>query len=216
MSPNTNALVQSQGSSSSAIYNKVLSILQPVQGRLLDLGCGRGEFLKLLSQRGWADTNGCDGFKFEGIEKSGSSFALADLNKALPYENSTFDVVTAIEVIEHLENPRHLIREATRLLRPGGVLVVTTPNIESFTSLISLIFRGYPSAFADACYPAHITPVLEIDLKRMLGENGLIKIQASWSEEGRMPGFGLHWQAVLPFLKGSRFSDNIVMKAMKR
>ena len=143
------------------------------------------------------------------------AFKQADLNGALPYTDQSFAAVAAVELIEHLENPRRLIRESHRVLKPGGVALVTTPNLESFTSLISLVLRGYPSAFSEDNYPAHITPVLKIDLRRMFREAGFTNASTSWSGWGRIPGTPWHWQALSGRGGGRRVSDNYALWAAR-
>jgi 2-polyprenyl-3-methyl-5-hydroxy-6-metoxy-1,4-benzoquinol methylase len=62
----------------------------------------------------------------------------------LPWEASAFDAVVAGEVIEHVVNTDHLLREVARVLRPGGVLVITTPNLASLENRIRLLLGRYP------------------------------------------------------------------------
>ena len=66
------------------------------------------------------------------------------------------DAVVAVETIEHVENPRAFVRELTRLARPGGLVVVTTPNQLSLLSLLTLVTKGQFNAFEEApgLYPA--------------------------------------------------------------
>ena len=77
------------------------------------------------------------------------------------------DVVAAVEVVEHLENPRAFCRELARIVKPGGWVVVTTPNQLSLLSLLTLVVKQRFSAFQDVSYPAHITALLETDLRRI-------------------------------------------------
>ena len=140
-----------------------------------------------------------------------------DLNAACALPAASFDSISAIEVIEHLENPRMLAREWFRLLRPGGKLLVTTPNPESLRSLLSLVVRGHFVDFTDPCYPAHLTPVLAKDLERMLKEAGFARIEINFSERGVLPHFTARsWQGLsCGLLAGKRFSDQLVATAEK-
>jgi len=74
-----------------------------------------------------------------------------------PYADASFDTVLCCELIEHLfEDPMHMMSEINRILKPGGHLVLTTPNIGSLRS-ISAILLGYHPAF----FPAYIRPRVE-------------------------------------------------------
>ena len=86
------------------------------------------------------------------------TFLRADLDGArLPLDDESVDVAAAVEVIEHLENPRAFVRELARITRPGGWVVVTTPNQLSALSLLTLLVKGRFSAFQERDYPAHRT-----------------------------------------------------------
>lgn len=216
------ALVQSRGQSSNIIHERVVAAIGAdlpalrKDVRILDVGCGTGAFLSRLNSLGFKNIAGCDGYEYDEMRASGVAFKKADLNSELPFANGSFDIVTAIEVIEHLENPRRLVREVNRVLKPGGLAIVSTPNNECVTSLLSLLVRGYFSAFADTCYPAHITPLLQIDLRRMMTEAQFGEIKFFWTEQGRLPGTSLHWQSVLPgVFGGKRFSDNVIVRGRK-
>jgi len=103
-----------------------------VPGRVLDVGCGRGQLLRAFRERGWG---------VEGTELNESAAAFArDVLKipvtiapafALPWPDQTFDAVTMWHVLEHLPNPGAALREAARVLRPDGVLFAGTPNFGS-------------------------------------------------------------------------------------
>jgi SAM-dependent methyltransferase len=131
---------------------KVLSGHNPWGGRVLDLGAGEGYLSGLLAQEiKRREANGrlyaCDiypdSYKFEGVECS-----YCDLNDGrLPYEDNFFDAVCSIECIEHVENHFEFLREIARVLRPKGVLAITTPNILNINSRLRTLFKGFPVLF---------------------------------------------------------------------
>lgn len=88
------------------------------------------------------------------MQLSGQKVDIVDLNieKKLPYQDGTFDVVTATEVIEHLEDFRAILREIYRVLKPGGVCVLSTPNILNLNSRLRNLWFG----FAELMGPLHI------------------------------------------------------------
>jgi 2-polyprenyl-3-methyl-5-hydroxy-6-metoxy-1,4-benzoquinol methylase len=205
----------SGGISEVAIYKMVAQVLQTRQiagnRRLLDIGCGVGNLRPylhgLVTEYCGADVTHYQGFP---ADCPFYSVNLDEQRVALP--DAIADIVTAVEVIEHLENPRLLMRELKRLTRPGGLIIITTPNNLSFLSKLTLVVKNQFQAFQDSCYPAHITPLLEIDLLRIARECELQTIQIAYSNSGRIPGTPYHWPS---FCGGRWFSDNILLAATR-
>jgi 2-polyprenyl-3-methyl-5-hydroxy-6-metoxy-1,4-benzoquinol methylase len=135
-----------------------------------------------------------------------------DLNEDVVVDRQ-FDAVVCSETIEHLENPRHVFRSLCRLVRPGGTIVLTMPNQECLRSYAGLIFRGHFTQFLDACYPAHITALLRLDLTRMCVEVRLAPPRFDYTDVGGIPRLPtVHWQTVsFGLLRGRLFSDNLAM-----
>ncbi|MBW8708301.1 MAG: methyltransferase domain-containing protein [Alphaproteobacteria bacterium] len=102
-------------------------------------------------------------------------FSIVNLNEPLPAElHQKFDCVVALEIIEHLENPRHMLRQCFKALRPGGLLVLSTPNIEQPISLAQFVRSGQFRWFMPAHYKndGHITPISLYVLDNALKEAG--------------------------------------------
>jgi len=106
-------------------------------GKLLDIGCAFGFFLELASKRGW---------KASGIEVSKNASDYAKKHQKSPVFNGTiekanfkkksFDVITLFDVIEHIPDPKNMLKKINKLLKPGGILAITTPNIDSLPAKI--------------------------------------------------------------------------------
>ena len=106
----------------------------PAAVRLLDVGCSSGAFL----------ASACSlGFQAEGVEPSADAAQTARdagltvftgyLEQAR-FPDASFDAITLIEIVEHLRDALALLRECARILKPGGVVLVTTPNAHSWTA----------------------------------------------------------------------------------
>jgi len=124
---------------------KVLSILKSMPpGRLLDAPAGEGALSQKLVKSHDVFAVDIDENYFKLSEVP---FKKVDLNQSLPFEDSFFDYVVCIEGIEHLENPFLCIREFARILKPGGSLVISTPNIMSIKSRTRFLFYSYHDFF---------------------------------------------------------------------
>jgi 2-polyprenyl-3-methyl-5-hydroxy-6-metoxy-1,4-benzoquinol methylase len=79
---------------------------------------------------------------FNRLNKNTYHFKKIDCNKLLAYQDNYFDTVISSETIEHLENPKQFLREINRILKKGGVFILSTPNIETIFSRIYFLFTG--------------------------------------------------------------------------
>jgi 2-polyprenyl-3-methyl-5-hydroxy-6-metoxy-1,4-benzoquinol methylase len=101
------------------------------RGRMLDIGCGDGSTLDTLAQLGWqVEGVDFDPAAVDGAARRGFHVQLGTL-EAQRYPDGVFDAVTACHVLEHVREPGAFLRECHRVLRPGGALVVLTPNARS-------------------------------------------------------------------------------------
>jgi 2-polyprenyl-3-methyl-5-hydroxy-6-metoxy-1,4-benzoquinol methylase len=114
----------------------------PPNARVLDAPCGGAAALtRAMLDRGW-QAIGAD-VDEHAREVLGPAFARADLNERLPLESNSFDAVVSTEGIEHLENHFAFLREVHRVLKPGGHLVLTTPNITALRSRVRFLGSGF-------------------------------------------------------------------------
>lgn len=204
------------GISGEPIYRaagRILADRHPGGGTLLDVGCGTGNLWRFASKR-FDRYVGADVVRHDGFPEGAEFLAVDPETGRVPAADGSADAVIAVETIEHVENPRAFVRELARLARPGGLIVVTTPNQLSLLSKATLVLKGRFSAFAEkpGLYPAHITALLEIDLLRIARECGLVEARVDYTDSGRMPGTGRHWPGVL---RGRAFSDNVLLSARR-
>src|SRR5437016_3773028 len=126
---------------------KLLRLLEDeTPGRLLDVGCAGGELAALLATRGWRVQGAeAEPALVEAARARGVVARSVDLDRApLPWPAGAFDAVVAAEVLEHVVDTDHLLGELARVVRPGGALVVTTPNLASLENRLRLLCGRYP------------------------------------------------------------------------
>jgi ubiquinone/menaquinone biosynthesis C-methylase UbiE len=110
----------------------------------LDIGSGSGKLIENLKKYVKTEASCCD-YTNDLMKIPGQKVDIIDLNKnkELPYRSNAFDIVTATEVIEHLEDFRAILREIHRVLKPGGICVISTPNILSLNSRLRYLWFGF-------------------------------------------------------------------------
>lgn len=122
-------------------------LLQGMKFRnVLDAGCGDGRLAALVKDFSGAEAYGVD------ISKKGVAIArsfgikakVADISKKIPFEDNFFDLVICTETIEHVADPDTLLKEIYRVLSPTGTLLLTTPNLSSWTNRILFNLGIYP------------------------------------------------------------------------
>jgi 2-polyprenyl-3-methyl-5-hydroxy-6-metoxy-1,4-benzoquinol methylase len=186
------------------VVSKVLArFVQPGQ-RAVDLGAGSGLLATRMQELGW-NVMGADrdasGFKailpFQQVNLNDPEFS-----KLLGEKQ--FAMVTAVEVIEHVEAPIGLLRNARKLLKPGGRIIITTPNVDSIPARVKFLLSEKIRMMDEISEPTHISPVfwdlfrrqflplsgLQIQEHHLVPPNGFIgtRKRYSWMMRG-LAGF---------------------------
>ncbi len=159
-------------------HRVVAALLRKLEGcrRILDIPCGVGSLLLHLEGAGFdIDAADCEDLP---TRVPGVVFSLADMNRPLPYPANQFDAVVSIDGIEHIERTFDFVRECRRILRPGGTLIVTTPNISALRSRWRWFLTGFHNKAKSPLDEAHPNPLHHIrmmslpDLRYVLHTNG--------------------------------------------
>jgi 2-polyprenyl-3-methyl-5-hydroxy-6-metoxy-1,4-benzoquinol methylase len=143
------------------------------RGRLLDVGCATGDFLaEMQHQTGWSVIGVEPSHQAAGYARNevGLDVVQGVLNEA-PFADDSFDAITMWDVLEHVYDPRTVLVCAAQLLRPGGVLVINHPNVESMDRRV---FGRYWCGFE---LPRHIYLFPPQLLQMLLAEHGLVEVE---------------------------------------
>ncbi len=200
------------------------------QGRLLDFGCGAGAFLQRMHRQGWQVT-GMDASP-EMVEEIRAKLHFRALVGTLPHSElkaESFDAISMWHALEHVHQPRQTLREAWRLLAPGGKLVIGVPNVQSAPR------RWFGPAWYGWSLPHHITHFAPRTLREMVRQAGFqverlmlpgntFWLRRSAEAAGRLggPGRSRQWMTnrflsrhVANWLAWTRQSDEMVLMARK-
>jgi 2-polyprenyl-3-methyl-5-hydroxy-6-metoxy-1,4-benzoquinol methylase len=144
-------------------------------GTVLDIGCGAGAFGEWMTQQG---------IEVSGIELHPmvAKFARERLSRVLVGDalekirelpDASFDLVTACDVLEHLPYPGQVLREAIRVLRPGGRVVASLPNIRYWDAFRRILWEGdFPQEDHGIFDRTHLRWFTQKSIPRFCAENG--------------------------------------------
>ena len=134
---------------------------------LLDVGCGSGTLLGLLKRRGFRPV-GVD-FSPEAARvaatENGVRVIVGSLEQA-GFPDESFDLVTLFHVMEHVTNPRAVLAEVARILRPNGAVILQVPNIDSWQ------FKAFGARWYGLDIPRHVIDYSKDAMLRLLGDSG--------------------------------------------
>jgi ubiquinone/menaquinone biosynthesis C-methylase UbiE len=193
-----------------AIHDTVVGLLagEP-RGALLDVPAGEGALAARLIASGF-EVRCCDLYP-EIFRLTEVEIKAGDLNSELPFSNRSFDFVTCLEGLEHIENPQQAMREFARVLRPGGTLIVSVPNILNIEERLKWLIHGYTSHFKPISrlaverlraesdnreeILAHVNPIGYSELRYLLEKNGF-ELQGVYRDKPKANAW-LFWPIVM-------------------
>ncbi len=174
-----------------ALFERVIRLPRVnLETPVLDVGCGSGAWLARLARHGFKNLHGVDNQSFVKFSTAPRPFSFShlDLNNSpdLGLGEAKFDLITAIEVIEHLHNPGWLLRQVANHLPDDGYFLLTTPNVHSIRARVRYALTGKLAGFDPTHVPAqtaHLYPVFITCLDRLLSSYGLLAIER-WTFPG--------------------------------
>lgn len=203
-------------------------------GRMLDIGCGDGYITKLISRKTECEPYGIDISRnaVKTARKRGVKAIEADINEGkIPHPKNYFDMVFCGDILEHIYNTEVLLENIYRILKPGGYLVISVPNIASWYNRVFLLIGWMPTWIESSSKiytgnpfikegVGHIHAFTEKSLKELVRVNGF---RIEKKKGSPIIGCGKYsrnkeriWNAVdRLFSKKTSLSSTIVLKARK-
>jgi len=188
------------------IYERVMNFIpEDRNARILDAGAGQGYLVHKLLEAGYKQVQACD-FSASGFKVKDVPFAESNLNDHLPYDDGTFDCIVSLEVAEHIEHHDNYFRELLRVTRRGGLVILSTPNIQSLTSRIHFLLYGCTDAARRPFDPgpaSHVQHVNHISLQQLLyyAEHHGGRIEQVFTNRTRRSSLG--WLFLYPIIAGA-------------
>ena len=151
-------------------------------GGLLDVGCGTGVFLRLAQGRGW-EVTGTELSPYAARAAGGNGLRVleGEIWEA-NFPAGAFDVVTCWHAIEHASHPRRVIEEMYRVLRPGGWLVLATPNLEDhiFRAAYVLARGRWPRLYESGAREVHLFHFSARTLRTLVASAGFEVVEVGF------------------------------------
>jgi len=192
-----------------AIHDTVVGILKPLpRGTVLDVPAGEGALAARLIDAGF-DVRCCDLYP-EIFRLDDVDIHQGNLDAELPFGDQSFDYVTCLEGLEHIENPQQAMREFARVLKAGGHLIVSVPNILNIEERLKWLLYGYTSHFKPITragraqlrsdyhdreeIAAHVNPIGYSELRYILEKHGF-EIASAYRDKPKTKAW-LYWPIV--------------------
>jgi len=177
MSVYTTEITSDQIPSDNPIHQRLLKAyylaIPFISGNLLELGCGEGRGVELLAPKASSYT-AIDKIS-SIIEKLSSKFPEYNFEAGsfppFPYEDNTFDTIVTFQVIEHIKNDHLFLKEINRVLKPGGLALITTPNIKMTLSRNPWHIREYTADQLENLCKKYFN---EVEMKGVAGNEKVI------------------------------------------
>ena len=170
------------------VHDAAFEIIKHVAGstrslKVLDIATGTGAFAQRLADNFPAWDLQINDFERQALIVNSRRHCI-DLNGdfSQSFDEDGYDLIVALEIIEHLENAWHFLRQIRKLVRKDGYLLLSTPNGDSTLDRLTYLFEGHPFYFGERGYTnsaGHITHVPDWLLKKIAASSGYSRIELS-------------------------------------
>lgn len=189
--------------------------------RALDVAAGTGAFLARLRSAGFSNLSAIElnvqEFSFPGVEP-----VAVDLNTPFADAmNTSYDLITAIEIVEHLDCPRSFLYNIRQLLSDEGILLLTTPNIAHWLGRVRFMMSGELRQFQrhDYNYQRHISPVTDVQMRLIFEELGFDLLEATTAGTFFGPlKQAIFWpiEMIMRLMMGPRASGDVALYLVRK
>jgi len=183
---------------------------------LLDIGCGNCMYAELFPNAEYVGIDIADDIIAHARSK-GFNVIKADIEKDLPFKDESFDSVIMLDVLEHIYDTVHIMKEIRRVLKPNGFVILITPNIASLSARLDVL-RGRRPSEVDAMRSEwanqdHISAFGIDDIKKIFELSGLKIEKLSGMNSGWFTGGIMQWFVDRGI--GVSLSSSFLVKARK-
>jgi len=188
-------------------YKKMRLLVGNVEDKVvLDIGAGRRPISKGIKTK--------KTLRLDGVKKYSPDIC-CDLSNGIPLDNNSIDMIIAGEIIEHMYNPYKFIQECSRILRKGGTIVLSVPNLCSLKNRFRVLLGRLPESCAepsnDESYERHIVDFNFCRLQKVFEKNGLNIIKKTSN------GIISHGKLLWPLsLTPTKFGETLIVKGIKK
>jgi SAM-dependent methyltransferase len=128
------------------VRHAILPLLPNHVGRIFEVGCGAGDTLSFLKSSGRCEWIGGIEIFHEAAELANPKLDLlleGSIERiSLPFDENSLDVILCLDVLEHLIDPWEVVRKLHSILKPGGILICSIPNVRHYRASLPLLFLG--------------------------------------------------------------------------
>lgn len=176
---------------------------------VLDIPCGSGALSQRLRDNRYTVT--ASDIVDHLFQLDDALFVHSDLNKTLPFSDDSFDMLTCIDGIAHVENIPHTIREFNRILKTEGTLIISTPNISSLRSRFRYFLTGFHNKRKrplneSAPTPEHLINIIELPMLRYFLHTNHFKIITVKTNRTKLASWDMDYWPLSPFFLRSSCS----------